>query len=282
MKSAAFNFASPVLMSSALELQTQYPNYSKFLGGGQSMGPMLNLRLAQPDQLVSLQRITELKAHRLHESKLFLGALTTHAQIEDQVVPDVTQGFMPYVATNIAYRAIRNQGTLGGSLCHADPAADWISTMMVLDATVHMSRLDANGNMQTRHMAVSDFMLGAFTTAIQEDEILTNISISVFPPDALWGYYKICQKPGEFARSIAAVLSIESLGVHRIVVGATHSKPILINDAKPLLHSCDKRALQVTLHEHGLEADDFEFQNHVTAVIRAIRMTTMPQADLHH
>ncbi len=282
MKSAAFNFISPALLLNALELQTQYPNYSKFLGGGQSMGPMLNLRLAQPDQLVSLQRIAGLKAHRLQESKLFLGALTTHAQIEDKVVPDVTQGFMPYVAANIAYRAIRNQGTLGGSLCHADPAADWVSTMMVLDATVHMSRLGANGNMETRHMAVSDFMLGAFTTEIHEDEILTNISISAFPPDALWGYYKICQKPGEFARSIAAVLSIESLGVHRIVVGATHSKPILINDAKPLLHSCDKGALQVTLREHGLEADDFEFQNHVTAVIRAIRMASMPHSDPHH
>jgi len=97
MKSAAFNFISPALLLNALELQTQYPNYSKFLGGGQSMGPMLNLRLAQPDQLVSLQRIAGLKAHRLQESKLFLGALTPHAQNEDKVVPDVTKGFMPYV-----------------------------------------------------------------------------------------------------------------------------------------------------------------------------------------
>ena len=70
--------------------------------------------------------------------------------------------------------------------------------------------------------------------------------------------------------------------MHRIVVGATHSKPILINDAKPLLHSCDKGAIQVTLREHGLEADDFEFQNHVTAVIRAIRMASMPHSDPHH
>lgn len=272
MKSAAFEFTAPELLLNALELQSQSPSYSKFLGGGQSMGPMLNLRLAQPDQLVSLERIGELKTHHLKESKLTLGALTTHAQIEDQVIPDVTHGFMPYVAANIAYRAIRNQGTLGGSLCHADPAADWVSTMMVLDARLEMCHVDENSRIERRQLAACDFMLGAFTTQLQEHEILTSITIPVFPADAKWGYYKICQKPGEFARSIAAVLSIESQSIHRIVLGATTSTPILINEAKPLLSSMDKARIQATLIEMGLEADEFELQNHVTAVIRAIKM----------
>jgi carbon-monoxide dehydrogenase medium subunit len=272
MKSAAFDFELPTQLLQALTLQSQSPHHSKFLGGGQSMGPMLNLRLAQPDQLISLQRLAELKSHRLHDAKLSLGALITHAKIEDKVVPDVTHGLLPFVAANIAYRAIRNQGTLGGSLCHADPAADWVSTMMLLNATLELARLDASGSVQTRQVLASDFMLGAFTTQLQEDEILNRITITAFPVDAQWGYYKICQKPGEFAQSIAAVLQIQSLGLYRMVVGATSSTPLLIDDAKTLLNDCNKNTIQSSLLHHGLEADAFELQNHVVAVARAIQM----------
>ena len=97
----------------------------KILAGGQSLGPMLNLRLAQPDLLVDITRIPELKRVEETDDSLSIGACVTHADIEDGRVPDVTGGALRDVARGIAYRAVRNRGTIGGSLAHADPSADW-------------------------------------------------------------------------------------------------------------------------------------------------------------
>ena len=106
------------------------------LAGGQTLGPMLNLRLAQPALLVDITRIPELAAVHEDGDAVTIGATVTHAAIEDGRVPDPTGGFLARVARGIAYRAVRTRGTIGGSLAHADPAADWLSCLTALGAEV--------------------------------------------------------------------------------------------------------------------------------------------------
>ena len=124
MKPAPFAYARPRDLASALELLAREHGAIKIIAGGQSIGPMLNLRLVEPDLVVDVAGLPELRQAALEGNHLMLGACVTHADIEDGRVPDVTGGAMARVASAIAYRAVRNRGTVGGSLVHADPAAD--------------------------------------------------------------------------------------------------------------------------------------------------------------
>jgi carbon-monoxide dehydrogenase medium subunit len=140
---------------------------------------MLNLRLAQVGQMVDLSRLDALRGFELRADVLRIGAAVTHARIEDGELPDVTHGLLPSVASNIAYRAVRNRGTLGGSLAHADPAADWVSTMRLLDAAIVLQ-----GPSGERSLPASEFLLGPFTTALAADEIVVAVDVPCFSPDA--------------------------------------------------------------------------------------------------
>ena len=127
MKPAPFAYDRPRDLSSALAMLAGGDAGAKIMAGGQSLGPMLNLRLASPERIVDITAIEELKQADIGGDELVLGACVTHADIEDDRVADVTGGAMRAVAANIAYRAVRNRGTIGGSLSHADPSADWLS-----------------------------------------------------------------------------------------------------------------------------------------------------------
>ena len=134
MKPVAFDYERPTTLADAARLLGQGHGFSKVLAGGQSLGPMLNLRLAQPDLLVDITSIPELTTVADDRDHLEIGACVTHADIEDGRVPDHVQGLLRHVAGRIAYRAVRNRGTIGGSLAHADPAADWISALALVGA----------------------------------------------------------------------------------------------------------------------------------------------------
>ena len=120
MKPVAFDYEKPTDFAQAVSLLAASDGAGKIVAGGQSLGPMLNLRLAQPTLLVDVRAVERLREVKLTDDALVLGACTTHASIEDGLVPDVTRGFMQRVACDIAYRAVRNRGTIGGSLCHLD------------------------------------------------------------------------------------------------------------------------------------------------------------------
>ncbi len=168
--------------------------------GTQSLGPMLNLRLAQPARLVDVSRIEALRGFALQAGALHIGAAITHARIEDGELPDVTGGLLRSVAGGIAYRAVRNRGTVGGSLANADPAGDWVSVMVLLDAQVVIQ-----GPRGERTMAAPAFLAGAYTTALQAGELLTGVRVPRFGAGARWAYRKMCRKPGELADAIAAI-----------------------------------------------------------------------------
>ena len=129
MKAATYDYAKPLACDEAIALISPTDGMGKFVAGSQSLGPMMNLRLAQPEMLVDLRDIAALRACRIEGDNVTLGACITHSEIEDGKVDTGTRGLMEYVARGIAYRAVRNRGTLGGSLAHADPAADWINTI---------------------------------------------------------------------------------------------------------------------------------------------------------
>lgn len=222
MKPAAFDYARPCDLGVALELLGTSDG-AKVMAGGQSLGPMLNLRLAQPEQIVDITAIAELKQAEISGDELVLGACITHADIEDGRVPDVTRGAMPGVAANIAYRAVRNRGTLGGSLTHADPAADWVSVLTALGARVTLRT--AAGK---RQIALADFITGALQNCLQPGELLTAIHVPKRAATAQWGYVKTCRKTGEFAHGQCAVLIDPEIGTARIVIGAIDAAPILI------------------------------------------------------
>ena len=223
MKPVAFELTIPEDIASAVGALTQNDGDNKILAGGQSLGPMLNLRLARPDGLVEVAKTQALRAITQTNDYVAFGAATRHAEIEDGETPDPTQGMMPYVAAGIAYRAVRNKGTLGGSLCHADPAADWVTTMTVLDATLAIT---SNGS-DFRFVPMTGFMHGAYRTALDPNEILTSVQVPKYSDDAVWGYYKICRKVGEFADAIAAWVADPAKQYSRVVFGAGAGAPLI-------------------------------------------------------
>jgi carbon-monoxide dehydrogenase medium subunit len=229
VKPARFEYERPPDLASALELLAGQNVAAKVLAGGQSLGPLLNLRLVQPDLVVDITAIPDLL--RVEESRddLLLGACITHADIEDGRVPDVTNGAMPHVAAGIAYRAVRNRGTIGGSLTSADPSADWVSALAALGAEVI---LRAPGG--TRTLAVEDYVVGALETVLGAGEIFEAVRIPRLSSRARWAYLKKCRKTGEFAHAIAAILIDPERNVCRAVIGAMESRPIVLADARDI------------------------------------------------
>ena len=217
MKAAAFEHARPASLADAISLAGEAG--ARVLAGGQSLGPMLNLRLAQPRLLVQVNRLPELSGVAADADAVTIGACVTHAAIADGLVPDIGGGVLASVAETIAYRAVRNRGTIGGSLCHADPAADWVTVL----TGARCDRAAARAGWTTQP-ASEQLHPGAFRTALPPGEIMLAIRVPRLPADARWAYVKACRKPGDFAHAMAAVLLS---GERRcVVIGALGGKPL--------------------------------------------------------
>jgi carbon-monoxide dehydrogenase medium subunit len=273
MKAAPFAYERPADLAAAVGLMAQAKGTTKIIAGGQSLGPMLNLRLVQPDLIVDITGLSELKRAEISGNELVIGACVTHGDIEDGRIPDVTRGAMQRVAAGIAYRAVRNRGTIGGSLSHADPAADWVSALPALGASIRL-----RGVSGLRDLAIEDFVTGALESALQPGEMVEAIRVPVMRPSARWGYFKACRKPGEFAHAIAAVLIDPEAASARVVIGAIEAKPIVIGDAAALFggriaadfrRHFDARAADQLLAKAGL-ANAADRHIHVAVLRRAI------------
>jgi carbon-monoxide dehydrogenase medium subunit len=273
MKPAAFAYQRPSDLNDALALMAQAAGTTKIMAGGQSLGPMLNLRLIEPDLIIDITGLAELKQAERCGDELVIGTCITHGDIEDERIPDVTRGAMRRVAEAIAYRAVRNRGTIGGSLSHADPAADWVSALSALGATVTLRSLAG-----ARHLAVEAFVTGALQSALQPGEIVEAVRVPVMRPSACWGYFKACRKPGEFAYAIAAVLIDPEAMTSRVVIGAVDAAPIVLGDAAALFggkvtgnfrRQFDARVADANLAKAGL-TNAADRHIHVAALGRAV------------
>jgi carbon-monoxide dehydrogenase medium subunit len=221
MKPAPFDLVRPSGLSEAVTMLAQGGAEARILAGGQSLGPMLNLRIAQPRLLVQVNHLPDLAGVDETPDAIVLGACVTHAAIAAGRAPDLAGGLLARVAGGIAYQAVRNRGTIGGSLCHADPAADWVVVLTALDAEAILR--SASG---TRRVPVAGFITGAYATALAAGEILTAVRIPLPPLAARWGYMKTSRKPGDFAHAMAAVQVTGP--TRRLVIGAIGGRPLLL------------------------------------------------------
>lgn len=270
MKPAAFDYKRARTLSEAAEFLAAGNGDAKILAGGQSLAPMLNLRLARPHILIDIKRAEGLRDLAGDDKVMSIGAGWTHAEIEDGAFEDPTRGLMPYVARGIAYRAVRNRGTIGGSLSHADPAADWISTMAALSATLVSQGADG----RRRRLSADSFLEGAFQTKLGANDVLIAIEAPRLSDQARWGYYKICRKSGEFATAIGVAIRDPKSGLSRVLAGATDGPPVLLPETARSL--ADKGA---SVASDRVEAeiasmlpghDAVARQLHTTAVRRAL------------
>lgn len=224
MKPAPFELVRPETLDDAIRHLQGRDGMAKPMAGGQSLMPMLSLRLAPLEMVVDLSRISALRTVSEQSDAVVFGACVTHAAIEDELTPDPAGGLMRRVAGNIAYRAVRNRGTIGGSIALADPAAEWVSLMLLLDATIV-----AQGHDGVRRIPAHDFVLSAYTTALGEEEILASVIVPKFSSAGRYGYYKMCRKTGEFANSLAMIACDPQRNYCRAVLGATGGAPRLLN-----------------------------------------------------
>lgn len=227
MKAAAFDYCRAASTGDAI-LALSGADAAQVLAGGQSLGPMLNLRLVSPSCLVSVGQIAELRTAEAADDAVTLGACVTHAEIAAGRTPDVAdrtgRGVLARVAQGIAYQAVRNRGTVGGSLCHADPAADWLCTLTALDAAVL-----TQGPEGRRMIPLQHFVPGAFRNVLTRGEVVKAVRVPRPGANAGWGYVKACRKPGEFAHAMAAVLEDPARGVRRAVIGAMGGAPLVLH-----------------------------------------------------
>jgi aerobic carbon-monoxide dehydrogenase medium subunit len=273
VKPARFEYECPSDTAAAIALAARSDLMVKFIAGGQSLGPMLNLRLAQPDVLVDLTGIAELTQVEETADSVSIGACVTHADIEDGRVPDLAGGMLRNVARGIAYRAVRNRGTIGGSVAHADPSADWISCLAALGASVVVR--SASGR---RVVPIEEFMVGVFETVLRAGELVEAVAVPRLSSQAKWGFYKVCRKTGEFATAIGAVLFDPARSVCRAVIGAIESRPIVFAHARELFRgrpeaglssSFDPQPARAALAAAGM-TDAIAQQIHLVALRRAI------------
>ena len=265
MKAAAFEYERPRTVAEAVVMLAGRSD-AKVLAGGQTLGPMLNLRLAQPSLLVDITRIPELAAVTEDAGSITIGAIVTHAAIEDSRVNDPTSGFLRRVARGIGYRAVRTRGTIGGSLAHADPAADWYSCLGALGAEVLVS-----GGTAFR-VTVADFMRAAMETALGPGELITGVRVPKFSIRARYGFHKICRKAGEFADAIGVVVVDPERDYFRAVCGATSGPPLVV-DAEALRQEKVPAVeeLAAFLKDQSFGHDAYELKIHAVALHRAFQ-----------
>lgn len=245
MKPASFEYVRAASIAEAAALLADAPD-ARLLAGGQSLGPLLNLRLVRPARLIDLKRAAGMREVAADATTFRIGAGWTHAEIEDGAVEDPARGLLRHVARGIAYRAVRNRGTLGGSLAHADPAADWVSGLAALGSVVV-----AQGREGTQRSIPADALLrGAFATALAPDEVLVAVETPRLSAQSRWGYYKLCRKTGEFAKAIGVAVLDPMRGLARVLAGAVEVAPVLLpQTGARLLQAGPKAALALAEDE---------------------------------
>lgn len=224
MKAAQFAYVKPATLVEALQTLASSGGQAKLMAGSQSLGPMLNLRLARPAQVLDVSRLNELRSVELVRGRVRVGASVTHAEVEDGRFELLRGHPVQEMAARIAYRSVRNRGTVGGSLAHADPAADWILAARALNAQVEVRAFDQ----APRLIDMQDFMLAAYTTMLGEGDVITALHLPLLSTQARWGYYKFCRKTGEFAEASCAVYFEPASATAQIVVGALDGAPVAL------------------------------------------------------
>jgi len=226
---ASFEYLRPKTLPEAISLLQQYGDDAKILSGGQSLIPMMKLRLARPGYLVDINRITGLSHIKEEGGYLKIGGLTREAELEASPLVRAKYPIIIDTAHVIADPQVRNLATVAGNLAHGDPANDHPATMMALGAQVV-----ATGAKGERVIPIEDFFLTLFSTALQHEEILTEIRIPIPPPRSGGAYLKLERKVGDFATAAVAVqLTLDDKGAcQNVGIGLTNVGPTPVKARK--------------------------------------------------
>ena len=218
----SFEYHLPKTLSEATRLAAQFGDEGKVLAGGHSLIPLMKLRLAAPKHLIDIGRIAELSTIREEGARIRIGALATHFQLESSEMLKARCPLLPETAAEIGDVQVRNKGTIGGSIAHADPAADWPAALLALDAEIHAA--SAQGE---RSIPVAEFFVDLLTTALEPAEILTSISVPALPMRGGDAYAKLAHPASGFAVvGVAARVVLDEKGsIAQVGVGITGIGP---------------------------------------------------------
>jgi carbon-monoxide dehydrogenase medium subunit len=234
MKPPAFDYYAPDSLEEALALLAEHGSDAKPLAGGQSLVPAMNFRVLQSTLLMDLNRLAELDGIRCVDGELRIGAMTRQRHVERdllvaQLVP-LLHETMPY----IAHPQIRNRGTIGGSMVHADPAAELPVIAVALQA-----RFRTQNASRERWLSANEFFQGMFTTALTPDELLVEIAFPTLSPSTGWSFMEFARRHGDYAlMGVAAWLALDDRGVcreARLVYLNAGSGPVAAQQAAQLL-----------------------------------------------
>ena len=213
----SFEYFAPTALDEALSLLQEHGDDAKVLAGGHSLIPTMKLRLAEPAVIIDIGRIGGLKGISESDGKLVIGALTTHHELESSDLVQQKVPLLAQTAAEIGDVQVRNKGTIGGSLAHADPAADWPAAILALDADIQIA--GPNGE---RTVKATDFFQGLFETDLGDDEILTAIHVSIPDANTKGTYLKLHQVASGFALAGVAVVLTKSGDIcQSVAVGIT-------------------------------------------------------------
>jgi len=249
----SFEYLQPKTIPEAIAMLQQHGDAAKILSGGQSLIPMMKLRLARPGFLIDINRISGLSHIKEEGGYLKIGGLTREAELEASPVVRSKYPIIIDTAHVIADPQVRNLATVGGNLAHGDPANDHPATMIALDA-----QIVASGPKGERIIPIENFFVSLFTTALQPDEILTEICIPFLPPRSGGAYFKLERKVGDFATAAVAVqLTLDGQGAcQKAGIGLTNvgATPVKARKAEDFLRG--KKLDDATIKQAGQLASD--------------------------
>ena len=235
MYPAEFEYFAPQTVDEVLELLTRYGEDAKILAGGQSLIPMMKLRIASPRYLIDVNRVSSLTGFRYSGDGFVFGALCRHAEIAESPLVREHLPIMSDAANVTADVQVRNRGTLGGSLAHADPAGDWPTALLALDTEVTIAGLQG-----VRRVPLTEFIVDAYTTQLGSAEMVTEVSVPCSRRPCGGAYVKFERRAGDFAvASVAVQLELaegERCGKVAVSLGALGAAPRRARAAEELLH----------------------------------------------
>jgi len=233
MKPAPFDYTAATSVEMATASLAEAGDDAKIIAGGQSLVPLLNFRLLRPSILVDINSIESLSFITETATNIRVGALTRHYQLETSPVIARHLPVLSCAMTHVAHLAIRNRGTIGGSLAHGDPAAELPMMALLLDAELHIASVSS-----ARTIAARDFFLGALTVDLGGGEIVTEIVLPKLPARTGWGFAEVARRHGDFAlAAVAATLTVvaDAIVEARIALTGVGRTPLRVAEAESLL-----------------------------------------------
>jgi aerobic carbon-monoxide dehydrogenase medium subunit len=233
MKAAAFSYARATSITDALQLLARHGDDAKVLSGGQSLMPALNLRLSRPAILVDIGRLSELRGVTVAGGKVTIGALTRHVDLLGSREVAEKLPLLREATAHVAHPAIRNRGTIGGNLAHADPASELPACMLALDATLVIRGIE-----HERRIVAQDFFQGIYATALAADELLTAVEVPLPAPGARHFFHEYARRSGDYAMvGLAATARTDAGRLRDLRLGyfAVGDRPQLVRAAARLV-----------------------------------------------